>query len=79
MYGALLLLAQGRGDDPDGGIGVLVIVGSILLMAAVIGAVAALMIRRSRRGEGRTGPVEEPHDPGHGGRVSSMEPDRARR
>lgn len=79
MNTALLLLAQGRGDDPGDGIGVLVIVGMIVLMAAVIGTVAMLMIRRSRRGAGRAGPPDQPHAPGHAGRASNVEGDPARR
>lgn len=79
MHTALLLLAQGRGDEADGGVGILLIIAFILLAAATIGAVVAMVIRRSRRADERLGPDREPHEPGHGGRVSGMEQDRVER
>jgi hypothetical protein len=50
---ALLLAtgqASGRGDDPSGAGGVLLIIGVIVAVVAVIALVAALIMRASRRG-----------------------------
>lgn len=79
MNSLILLIAQGRGEDPDGGAGVVLIVALVLLTVATIAAVWTLVARRSRRSEDRLGPDEKPHEPGHGGRVSGMETDRPRR
>lgn len=77
---ALFLLAQGRGEDPDGGAGVLMIIGFILLSAATLAAIAWFVIRRSRRPEHRTGPDEQAQGQRRVGRVQSgVEADRQRR
>jgi hypothetical protein len=56
----------GRGDDPDSGVGVLVIVGIALLVivAATVGAM--LLLRSSRR---RPGSDEGSHPRGRVGRL----------
>jgi hypothetical protein len=46
-----LLLAAGRGEDPEGGAGVLLIVGIILVAALTIATILFLVTRAtSRRG-----------------------------
>jgi hypothetical protein len=44
----LLPMAVGRGEDPDGGSGVLIIVLSIVAAIVVIGAIVTLVARRTR-------------------------------
>ena len=63
---SLLVLAQGsgQGDIPDKGPGILIIVGVVLLVILVIGAVWTFAARRGSRV-----PREEPHRRGHAGRV----------
>lgn len=75
----LALLAQGRGEDVDGGIGVVYIVAIIVVAALTIAVAATLVIRRSRRAQSRAGPERHPHRPGHAGRVTSMRPGRSRK
>ena len=48
LLAALLPLAVGRGENPDGGSGVLIIVLSIVAVILVIGAILALVARKSR-------------------------------
>ncbi len=59
---ALLVLAGDRqGQDPGGGWGILVIVGTVILAALVLAGIYFLLIRRTRRertsqGAHRAGP-----------------------
>ena len=48
LLAALLPLAVGRGENPDGGSGVLIIVLSIVAVILVIGAILALVARKTR-------------------------------
>ncbi|MDQ3588457.1 MAG: hypothetical protein M3375_08945 [Actinomycetota bacterium] len=48
LLAALLPVAEGRGENPDGGGGVLTIVLVILAMIVVIGAVLTLIARKTR-------------------------------
>ena len=49
----LLPLAEGRGENPDGGGGVLIIVGLIVLLALVIGTAWTLIARATSRRRGK--------------------------
>ena len=42
----------GRGGNPSGAGGLLIIVGAILLAALVLGGLATLLVRRTRRSRG---------------------------
>jgi len=48
FLGALLPLAAGRGESPDGGSGVLIIVLSILAAIVVVGGILTLVARKTR-------------------------------
>ncbi len=48
LLAAVLPLAEGRGENPDGGSGVLTIVLVILAMILVIGAILTLIARKTR-------------------------------
>ncbi len=48
LLAALLPVAAGRGESPDGGSGVLIIVLVIVAVIAVIGAIVTLVARRTR-------------------------------
>ncbi len=49
----LLPLAEGRSENPDGGGGVLVIVGLIVLLAVIIGTAWTLVARATSRRRGK--------------------------
>lgn len=49
----LLPLAEGRGENPGDGGGILIIVGLILFLAVVIGTVWTLIARATSRRRGR--------------------------
>ena len=48
LLATLLPVAVGRGEDPDGGSGVLIIVLSIVGAILVVGAVVTLVARKTR-------------------------------
>ena len=45
---ALLPLAVGRGEEPDGGSGIAIILISIVAAILVIGAILTLVVRKTR-------------------------------
>jgi hypothetical protein len=48
LLAALLPVAVGRGENPDGGSGVLIIVLAIVAAIVVVGAILTLVARRTR-------------------------------
>jgi len=48
LLAALLPVAVGQGENPDGGSGVLIIVLTIVAVIVVIGAIVTLVARRTR-------------------------------
>ena len=48
LLGALVFLAAGRGENPDGGGGILIIVISIVAVILVLGTVLTLVARKTR-------------------------------
>lgn len=66
---SVLVIAEGRGEDLGGAIGVVVIVALVLLVAAALIGGAWLLARRSRRTARRAGPDDRPHAPRHVGRL----------
>ncbi len=48
LLAALLPVAAGRGENPDGGSGVLIIVLSIVAAIVVVGAILTLIARKTR-------------------------------
>ena len=48
LLAALLPVAAGQGENPDGGSGVLIIVLTIVAVIVVIGAIVTLVARRTR-------------------------------
>jgi hypothetical protein len=45
----LWLFAEGRGENPDGASGILIIVGSIVVAIAVVAGILVTIARRTRR------------------------------
>lgn len=66
---AMSVLADGRGTDPSGVGGVLILIGVIVLVAGTLAAGAWFVIRRSGRPDARGGPDESPQPPRRTGRV----------
>ncbi len=48
LLAALLPVAVGQGENPDGGSGVLIIVLAIVAAIVVVGAILALVARKTR-------------------------------
>ena len=48
LLATLLPMAAGRGENPDGGSGVLIIVLTIVAVIVVVGTILTLVIRKTR-------------------------------
>ena len=48
LFAALLPIAAGRGENPDGGSGVLIIVLTIVAVIVVVGTILTLVVRKTR-------------------------------
>ena len=64
---AVLVLAEGRGDNPSGPGGVLIVVG-IILLVVVLAATGFWLAQRFGRGRAET-QEREPHERGRVGRL----------
>jgi hypothetical protein len=70
IVASVLLLAQGRGEDPDGMSGVVIIVG-IVVAVAVLGFVGHLVVDRVYRKNRKRSDIfrRKPHKRGGVGRI----------